>query len=53
MEGRRHGDLAELDEIRDVARQACEFGRFDAVIHNAGVMDSPTRSRSTWSRPTC
>ncbi|MFE9453982.1 SDR family NAD(P)-dependent oxidoreductase [Streptomyces sp. NPDC006739] len=34
------GDLADLDEIRDAARQAGEFGRFDAVIHNAGTMDS-------------
>ncbi|MFC9503870.1 SDR family NAD(P)-dependent oxidoreductase [Streptomyces sp. NPDC057002] len=35
------GDLADLDEIRDVARQASGFGRFDAVIHNAGVMNRP------------
>ncbi|WP_326573385.1 SDR family NAD(P)-dependent oxidoreductase [Streptomyces sp. NBC_00481] len=35
------GDLAEVDEIRDVARQAAEFGRFDTVIHNAGVLNSP------------
>ncbi|MGP3916904.1 SDR family NAD(P)-dependent oxidoreductase [Nonomuraea sp. 10N515B] len=35
------GDLAELDEIRGAARQASRFGRFDAVIHNAGVLHSP------------
>ncbi|WP_086562644.1 SDR family NAD(P)-dependent oxidoreductase [Streptomyces africanus] len=35
------GDLADLDEIREVARQAAGFGRFDAVIHNAGVMNRP------------
>ncbi|MGW0476374.1 SDR family NAD(P)-dependent oxidoreductase [Streptomyces coeruleorubidus] len=35
------GDLAEPAEIRDVARQATGFGRFDAVIHNAGVMNRP------------
>jgi NAD(P)-dependent dehydrogenase (short-subunit alcohol dehydrogenase family) len=35
------GDLARLDEVREVAEQAREFGRFDAVIHNAGVMHSP------------
>ncbi|TMR11138.1 SDR family NAD(P)-dependent oxidoreductase [Nonomuraea turkmeniaca] len=35
------GDLADLDEIRGVARQASRFGRFDAVIHNAGTMQSP------------
>lgn len=34
------GDLADLDEIRDVAGQAGGFGRFDAVIHNAGTMHS-------------
>lgn len=32
------GDLARLDEVRDVARQANALGRFDAVIHNAGVI---------------
>lgn len=35
------GELAKLDEIRGVARQASRFGRFDAVIHNAGTMHSP------------
>ena len=35
------GDLAEPDEIGEVARQAAEFGRFDAVIHNAGTMHLP------------
>ncbi|WP_431683209.1 SDR family NAD(P)-dependent oxidoreductase [Kitasatospora sp. KL5] len=35
------GDLAQPDEIRSAARQAREFGRFDAVIHNAGVLHSP------------
>jgi NAD(P)-dependent dehydrogenase (short-subunit alcohol dehydrogenase family) len=34
------GDLARVDEIHDVARQVSGFGRFDAVIHNAGVMGS-------------
>jgi NAD(P)-dependent dehydrogenase (short-subunit alcohol dehydrogenase family) len=38
------GDLAELDETRDVARQAARFGRFDAVIHNAGTMHSSEAS---------
>ncbi|MFD7326253.1 SDR family NAD(P)-dependent oxidoreductase [Streptomyces sp. NPDC059875] len=35
------GDLADLDEIQGVARQASSFGRFDTVIHNAGVLHSP------------
>ena len=32
------GDLSNDAETRDVARQANELGRFDAVIHNAGVI---------------
>jgi len=35
------GDLAQVDDIHDVARQAAGFGRFDAVVHNAGVLGSP------------
>jgi len=31
------GDLARLSEMRSVAGQVNRFGRFDAVIHNAGV----------------
>jgi NAD(P)-dependent dehydrogenase (short-subunit alcohol dehydrogenase family) len=31
------GDLADLAETRDVARQANESGRFDVVVHNAAV----------------
>lgn len=31
------GDLADLDQVRDVADQANQHGRFDAVIHNAGT----------------
>ena len=34
------GDLAELDGIRSVARHASEFGRFAAIVHSAGTMDS-------------
>jgi NAD(P)-dependent dehydrogenase (short-subunit alcohol dehydrogenase family) len=32
-----HGDLSSIEQIRDVAAQAEARGRFDAVIHNAGV----------------
>jgi NAD(P)-dependent dehydrogenase (short-subunit alcohol dehydrogenase family) len=35
------GDLSDLAATQDVARQADEFGRFDAVIHNAGALRSP------------
>jgi NAD(P)-dependent dehydrogenase (short-subunit alcohol dehydrogenase family) len=31
------GDLASIEETRKVAEQANAYGRFDAVIHNAGV----------------
>ena len=31
------GDLASIDGMRQVAREANSIGRFDAVIHNAGV----------------
>ncbi|MDN4614122.1 SDR family NAD(P)-dependent oxidoreductase [Leifsonia sp. F6_8S_P_1B] len=35
------GDLSDADATVDVARQANALGRFDAVIHNAGVIDGP------------
>lgn len=36
------GDLSQLDQVRAIADDAnARFGRFDAVIHNAGVLDSP------------
>ncbi|SAK68816.1 short-chain dehydrogenase/reductase SDR [Caballeronia hypogeia] len=31
------GDLSGIDAMRDVARQVNALGRFDAVIHNAGI----------------
>ncbi|TDO51625.1 NAD(P)-dependent dehydrogenase (short-subunit alcohol dehydrogenase family) [Kribbella sp. VKM Ac-2527] len=36
-----YGDLAHLDEVVRLAQQANAIGRFDAVIHNAGVLDGP------------
>ncbi|SET60639.1 SDR family NAD(P)-dependent oxidoreductase [Geodermatophilus poikilotrophus] len=36
------GDLADLDQTRDVAEQVNRIGRVDAVIHNAGVSTGPT-----------
>lgn len=38
-----HGDLSSIAEMRDVAEQANALGRFDAVIHNAGVYLGPRR----------
>jgi NAD(P)-dependent dehydrogenase (short-subunit alcohol dehydrogenase family) len=40
MRGIVTGDLGRLEEIRRVAEQADGHGRFDAVIHNAGVLGS-------------
>ena len=40
-EGLLIGDLADLQQTRDVAQQANALGRMDAVIHNAGVYSGP------------
>jgi NAD(P)-dependent dehydrogenase (short-subunit alcohol dehydrogenase family) len=37
------GDLSDIDETRNVAQEANALGRFDAVIHNAGVYQAPAR----------
>src|SRR4051794_2176249 len=36
------GDLADVEQTRDVAEQVNRLGRMDAVIHNAGVYTGPT-----------
>jgi NAD(P)-dependent dehydrogenase (short-subunit alcohol dehydrogenase family) len=36
------GDVAKPDEVRRLAQQANALGRFDAVIHNAGVIGGPS-----------
>lgn len=38
-----HGDLSSVEQMRAVAEQANALGRFDAVIHNAGVYLGPRR----------
>jgi len=40
-EGTLVGDLSSFDEVREVAAAAEALGRFDAVIHNAGLLDVP------------
>ncbi|WP_184016663.1 SDR family NAD(P)-dependent oxidoreductase [Haloferula luteola] len=35
------GDLSNLDQTKDLARQVNEIGRMDVVIHNAGVSSGP------------
>lgn len=35
------GDLSDIAQIKQVADEANRLGRFDAVIHNAGVYDAP------------
>ena len=37
------GDLSGIDETQNVAHEANALGRFDAVIHNAGVYQAPSR----------
>ena len=36
-----YGDFSDVGQVRDVADQAALFGRFDAVIHNAGALHPP------------
>jgi NADP-dependent 3-hydroxy acid dehydrogenase YdfG len=38
------GDLSDSEETKNVAYEANAWGRFDAVIHNAGVYQAPRRS---------
>ena len=38
------GDLRSADETRSIADQVNAIGRMDAVIHNAGIYNAPTRS---------
>jgi NAD(P)-dependent dehydrogenase (short-subunit alcohol dehydrogenase family) len=35
------GDLTDLDQVQELAEQADDLDPFDAVIHNAGVIDGP------------
>ncbi|WP_433076766.1 SDR family NAD(P)-dependent oxidoreductase [Dactylosporangium sp. CA-052675] len=39
------GDLGSLEETRALARSLAGFGRFDTIVHNAGIarLDSPQR----------
>ena len=43
--GTVHGDFSDVDQVRDVALEAAQFGRFDAVIHNAGALHRPDAVR--------
>jgi NAD(P)-dependent dehydrogenase (short-subunit alcohol dehydrogenase family) len=36
------GDLADLEQTREIAAGVNRLGRMDAVIHNAGIMTGPT-----------
>jgi NAD(P)-dependent dehydrogenase (short-subunit alcohol dehydrogenase family) len=37
------GDLSNVDATKNVAYEANALGRFDAVIHNAGVYQAPAK----------
>ncbi len=41
MHGTVYGDLSTLDAVRGIAEEMAAYGRLDAVIHNAGVLDGP------------
>jgi NAD(P)-dependent dehydrogenase (short-subunit alcohol dehydrogenase family) len=41
VRGAIYGNLAEPEEVVALAGQADEYGRFDAVIHNAGALAGP------------
>lgn len=40
------GDLSDLKATKQLARQVNELGRFDAVIHNAGIYNVPASAKS-------
>ena len=37
------GDLSDIEQTKNIAYEANALGRFDAVIHNAGVYQAPPR----------
>jgi NAD(P)-dependent dehydrogenase (short-subunit alcohol dehydrogenase family) len=37
LEGIVIGDLSNLEETKDLAKQVNDLGSFDAIIHNAGL----------------
>jgi NAD(P)-dependent dehydrogenase (short-subunit alcohol dehydrogenase family) len=37
------GDLADIDQVKRIVHEANSLGKFDAVIHNAGVYQAPAR----------
>jgi len=41
------GDLSSIQDMRNVAEQVNGFGRFDAVIHNAGIGYRESRRNDT------
>ena len=47
------GDLADRDQVRELATSSNGTAPFDAVIHNAGVYGRSAVIPSTSSRPTC
>lgn len=44
-QGTLTGDLTDFDAVKQLAREADAFGRFDAVVHNAGSLHSPDAVR--------
>ena len=46
------GDLEEPAQVVDLAEQFNRYGTFDAVIHNAGIDETPTRISNSVGQPT-
>lgn len=46
------GDFSRADEVHGLAAQVNALGRMDAVIHNAGIYNSPTRNATPEGFPT-
>ncbi|UII26031.1 SDR family NAD(P)-dependent oxidoreductase [Fulvivirga maritima] len=43
-EGVLEADLCNIDQVKRLAKQLNELGKFDAIIHNAGVLTMPSRN---------
>ena len=46
------GDLSSAEDTIGIAQQVNDLGRFDAIIHNAGIYTSPDRGETTQGHPT-
>lgn len=45
------GDLSDIEQTKELARQVNELGRFDAGIHNAGIYNVPASAQNKAGLP--